>query len=133
MDHMKRQAGFTVIEVLVAIIFLGVATAVAFTQLVTIQREHQNDRKKTAINAMHYSLEEAYYKQHGFYPEKITDETLPTMDKELLKDPNGKKLGDNGSAYRYEPTNCTGGKCKSYSLRATLDGEADFIKDSRHK
>ena len=31
------------IEVLVAIIFLGVATAVAFTQLVTIQCEHQND------------------------------------------------------------------------------------------
>ena len=119
---MKRQAGFTVIEVLVAIIFLGVATAVAFTQLVTIQREHQNDRKKTA-----------YYKQHGSYPEKITDETLPTMDKELLKDPSGKKLGDNGSAYRYEPTNCTGGKCKSYSLRAMLDGEADFVKDSRHK
>ena len=55
------------------------------------------------------------------------------MDTALLNDPNNKKIGDRASAYRYEATNCNNGKCKSYKLRATLAGEDDYIKESRHK
>ena len=128
---MKRQSGFTVIELLIAIAFLITAMIVAMVQIGTIYRERENNQKKTAINAIYYSLEEAFYKTHSFYPERIDETTLPTMDKELLKDPKGRTLGDKESSYRYEPTNCHDGRCQSYTLRALLDGEADFVKENR--
>lgn len=130
---MKKQSGFTVIEVLVVIAFLVTAMTVAMIQINNLHRERENNQKKTAINAMYYSLEEAFHKRHGFYPEHIGETTLPTMDKELLKDPKGKVLGDKDSSYRYEPTQCQDGQCKSYTLRTLLDGETDFVKESRHK
>ena len=129
---MRKQSGFTVIEVIIAIVFLGIAAAVSLTQLTKLQNESHNKAKRTAINAIYYSLEEDFYKRNHYYPEKIDDNTLPTMDKTLLTDPAGKKLGDIASSYRYEPTNCHDQKCRSYTLRATLTDEAEFTKKSRH-
>ena len=79
---------------------------------------------------MYYSLEEGFYAKNGYYPEKLEDRTLLTMDTALLNDPNNKKIGDRASAYRYEAANCNNGKCKSYKLRAVLAGEDDYIKES---
>lgn len=130
---MTKQRGFTVIELIVAIAFLLVAGIVALNQWAQLRREYTNEQKKTAINAMYYGLEEDFYRRNSYYPENLKDDTLPTMDKALLKDPSGVKLGENGSSYRYEPANCFDGKCKSYTLRATMDGEGDFIKNSSHQ
>ncbi len=130
---MKKQSGFTVIELLVIIAFLLTASVITFMQIDHFQSEANNRTKKTAINAIYYSLEEYFYNKNQYYPENLTDKTLPTMDKTLLTDPSGKKLGEPGSSYRYEPTNCENGKCKAYQLRTSLTKEADFIKHSRHK
>jgi Tfp pilus assembly protein PilE len=132
---MKRSTGFTVIELLVAVLFLASASAILFTQrtnLVAIQRD---TTRKTAINAMYYSLEEVYYPAHNnSYPAKLDKATLPSVDPALFTDPNGKTLGDSSSNYRYEGTNCsTDGVCKSYTLRALLEKEADYVKTSRHQ
>ena len=128
---MKKQSGFTVIEIVTVVLFLAVAAVVLFMQLATISRENRNEQQKTAINAIYFSLEEGFYAKNGYYPAEINDKTLPTMDAALLEDPNGVMIGDGDSLYRYEPTDCHEGKCRSYSLRTTLDGEADFIKESR--
>ena len=125
--------GFTVIELLVVAAFLGVAAVIALLQMNTIRTESINKEKRTAINAIHYSLEENFYKEHKYYPETIKDDTLSTMDAALLTDPDGKKIGDSESAYRYEARNCQDGKCKEYTLRTTLANEADYVKDSRNK
>lgn len=129
---MKRQDGFTVIELVTAIIFLLGVMIVAFMQAQRSRDIHHDTMRKTAINAIHYSLEEGFYARHGFYPERIADDTLTTMDVALLTDPAGKKLGDAGSAYHYEPRDCHDGKCKAYTLRTQLQFEGDFIKESRH-
>ena len=47
-------------------------------------------------------------------------------------DQNGIKLGETGSIYTYSPTNCIDGKCKSYTLKTSLNKEADYIKTSRN-
>lgn len=130
---MNQQKGFTVIEIIIVIAFLLVAAAVGLNQHARVMNETQNAQKRTAINAMYFSLEEDFYKRQTFYPETISDDTLPTMDKSLLTDPHGKKLGDGASAYRYEPTNCRDSKCTAYTLRALLHNEADFVKESRNK
>lgn len=130
---MNKRNGFTVIELLVVIAFLIAVAVLGFFQLSKIRNESDNTKKRTAINAMYYSLEEDFYAKNGYYPEKIEDKTLLTMDTALLNDPNNKKIGDRASAYRYEAANCNNGKCKSYKLRAVLAGEDDYIKESRHK
>jgi prepilin-type N-terminal cleavage/methylation domain-containing protein len=127
-----KQRGFTIIELLAVVAFLIAAGVVLFFQIQKINTENENSQKKVAINAMYYSLEESFYPAHGYYPEHINDDTLTTMDAALLTDPSGVKLGEEGSAYRYEPKNCQDGKCKVYTLRATLTNEDDFVKQSRN-
>lgn len=128
---MKRHAGFTVIELCFVIALLAIGLATAMVQLHKVRDARDNTLKKTAINAIYYSLEESFYKQHQYYPETLADDTLPTMDNALLTDPQGKKIGAADSAYRYETHNCQDGKCKSYTLRAILKNEADFVKQNR--
>lgn len=128
---MNKQSGFTVVEIIIAVLLAVAAGTIFYWQkqeLVTAARDSQ---RKTAINAMHYSLEEAYFKQKGSYPKTINPENLTTLDPELFTDPNGKKLGEEGSDYRYEPLGCEQDACKGYTLRADLEKEADFIKTSR--
>ncbi len=128
-----RQRGFTVIEILFVAAFLIAAAVVLFIQLDKISIQDFNNQKKTAINAIYFSLEEGFYPVNGHYPEVIEDDTLKTMDSALLTDPYDIRLGEPGSAYRYEPKGCKDGKCSAYTLRATLDGESDFVKESRNK
>ena len=128
-----RKEGFTVIELIVVILFLAIAGGLGFYQLNRLSVQQTNSEEKTAINAIYYSLEEGIYPKNGYYPEAIKDDTLATMDPSLLTDPFGVKIGEANSLYRYEPTNCQDGKCKSYKLRAILTDEADFVKESKNK
>ena len=130
---MNKRIVFFFIDFLVVIVFLIAVAFLGFFRLSKIRNESDNTKKRTAINAMYYSLEEGFYAKNGYYPEKIEDKTLLTMDTALLNDPNNKKIGDRASAYRYEAANCNNGKCKSYKLRAVLADEDDYIKESRHK
>jgi Tfp pilus assembly protein PilE len=130
---MKRR-GFTVIELLVIIVILGVGGWLFFTERATINAEQRDSTRKTAINAMYYDLEEVYYEAHGYYPQTIDSKTLRAMDPALFTDPNGVKMGETGADYRYEPTSCsTDGQCKGYTLRAQMEREADYTKTNRNK
>ena len=128
---MKNKSGFTVIEVLVLAVFLVGIGILFFTQKAEIQAKNRDSQRKTAINAMHYSLEEVFFKKNSFYPTEINEKNLTSMDPQLFTDPNGVNLGEAKSNYRYEATDCSDGKCKKYTLRAELEKEDDFIKKNR--
>ncbi|HET8884050.1 MAG TPA: type II secretion system protein [Candidatus Saccharimonadales bacterium] len=125
---MKRTHGFTVIEIIVVILFLSVATSVLLIQKNNLAATHRDDQRKTAINAIYYTLEEVHFAEHGSYPSQITSKTLPALDPALLTDPNGITIGETGADYHYEGSNCDNTTCQSYTLRAELEKEADFIK-----
>lgn len=129
----KRTSGFTVIELVFIIVVLGLACIIFFVQKNNIEVIAQDNSKKTAINAMYYGLEEVFYPANKYYPQTIGSDNLKSVDPALFTDPTGIKLGKAGSAYTYSPTNCTNNECKSYSLKATLTNEVDFVKTSRHK
>ena len=80
---------------------------------------------------MYYSLEEVYFKEKGAYPRTVNEAVLPSVDPELFKDPQGVVIGESDSEYRYEPVDCTGDDCKGYTLRTTLENEADYVKTQR--
>jgi len=129
---MKSSRGFTVIELVIVVAFFAAASVLFFVQKNHVEVAARDDARKTAINAMYYSLEEGYYKQHNAYPRTINSEILPSVDPNLFKDPNGVKIGESGSNYRYEGLNCNGDTCKSYTLRADLEAEGDFVKSSNN-
>lgn len=129
---MKRSQGFTVIEIIAVIIFLSLAVFLLVSQQGTINAAQRDSTRKTALNAMYYNLEEVFYAKNGYYPYKIDSTVLTAMDPALFTDPNGIKMNQPGSSYTYVSTNCTDNKCKSYTLKAQLEKEADYVKTSRN-
>jgi type II secretory pathway pseudopilin PulG len=129
----NRTRGFTVIELLIIVAILGAASVLFFIQKNNVEVASRDNQRKTAINAMYYSLEEVYFKAHGYYPATIDETQLHSVDPALFTDPNGVKIGSAGSDYRYESLNCTNDKCKGYTLRSDLQNEADFVKENKNK
>jgi len=128
----KKTHGFTVIELIFIIVIAGIASVLFFIQKNDLQIIANDDTKKTAINAIYYSLEEVYYANNKYYPQTVDSNNLKSVDPVLFTGPNGVKLGTAGSDYSYSPTNCSSNQCKSYTLKATLEKEADYIKTSRN-
>ncbi len=129
---MKKQSGFTVIELLVIVVIFVLAGMFFLQQKSQIEKVDRDRQRKTAINAFHYSLEEVYFKANNSYPRSIAEKTLPSVDPGLFKDPNGIKVGEQGTNYHYDGLNCEDNACKSYTLRAELESEDDYSKKSNN-
>jgi prepilin-type N-terminal cleavage/methylation domain-containing protein len=126
------KKGFTIIELLVVIAIFGVATVFFFIQKLDFDATMRDEQRKVAINAMYFNLEENFYSEHGFYPEIIGEDNLKSMDPQLFTDPFGVNVGEPESDYRYEPTNCEDQECASYTLRAAMEREDEFVRRSRN-
>ncbi|MBR2996845.1 type II secretion system protein [Candidatus Saccharibacteria bacterium] len=125
------KKGFTVIELLVVCTFACLLLIFFFVQKSNVDAMNRDDQRKTAINAMFYALEEGFFAENGYYPDSISEENLKVIDPALFTDPDGINLGTEGSSYSYEPANCKNGKCKEYTLRATLEKEDIYTKKNR--
>jgi len=122
------RRGFTIIELLFIIALVAGSSVLFFIQKNNLEVANRDEQRKTAINAVYYSLEEVYYKNNNYYPRTIDAKVLPSVDPLLFNDPQGVALTESTSDYRYEPTNCDGDACKSYTLRTTLENEDDYVK-----
>ncbi len=129
---MKNKRGFTVLEIIVVGAFLGLALILFFVQKSNVDAMDRDEKRKTAINAMYYALEEGFYPANGAYPEEISEKVLTVIDPALFTDPLGFYMGTEGSSYTYEATNCKDGLCKEYTLRAGLEKEDDYVKKNRN-
>lgn len=129
---MKNKSGFTLIELIIVIVFASLALILFFIQKVNVDAMNRDEHRKIAINAMYYGLEEGYFAKNGYYPETISETNLTVIDPNLFTDPSGVILGENGCSYLYEAANCEDGKCKEYTLRAILEKEEDYIKKNRN-
>jgi type II secretory pathway pseudopilin PulG len=131
MNTTPTSKGFTIIELLFVVVLLTTASVLFFVQKNNLAIAGRDELRKTSINAMYYSIEEVYFKTNASYPRSVDAATLPSVDPALFSDPNGVKIGESASNYRYEPYNCDGDACKSYSLRGVLENEDDFVKTNR--
>lgn len=129
---MKPKKGFTVLEIIIVAAFASLLLILFFIQKANIDAMGRDEQRKTAINAMYYALEESFYKDHGYYPESISEDNIRVIDPALWTDPLGFNLGDSFSSYSYEPANCKEGKCKEYILKAILEKEDTYIKSNRN-
>ena len=145
--NMKKQAGFTLIELTVAFVVLIVLAVFFVIQRGDIEAATRDQTRKIAINAMYYSLTEGFYKQNGYYPDTISRDVLTTVDPALFTDPNGFTLHDNYCTYtswfddeqetdgdcdyKYVASDCNEeSQCKKFVLTADMETEKLYRKES---
>lgn len=151
MTHKSNQKGFTIVELLIVIVVIGILAALVITTFTGIQQKGRNTERTTDIKALHGQIE-AFYAQNGYYPSlddmnNVTSATwvadnLKGLDKEALKDPKGTgytlATGATANQYSYAVTQADGTTactdtakdCAKYKLIATLEGGGTYEKDS---
>lgn len=144
----KKQQGFTIVELLIVIVVIGILAALVITTFTGIQQKARNTERTTDIKALHGQIE-AYYAQNGKYPTlgNLNDATwrgtnMKGLDAEALKDPkgSGQTLAATAGANTYSyavfasdgTTACdnTTTDCAVYTLTATLEGGGTFTKSN---
>lgn len=125
----SAHSGFTIIELMVVIVFLSALTALALINIRGIRAENRDSERKSDINAVFFQLE-TFHQANGYYPESFDAEVLKGIDPAALKDTADRSFNEDGSQYQYRARACSAEKCKSYELKAELEKEAPFIKQS---
>lgn len=148
-ENRRSTGGFTIIEILIVILLIGVLlTVLALTYSGIRQREHNNTRISD-IKLIQAHLE-TYYAVAGYYPTLANinnpawvQKNLVGIDKSSLIDPTSKSNVPMFSAtpvkgeYTYAPTAVDGSTacndksvpCGSYVLSATLEGGAGTFSE----
>jgi prepilin-type N-terminal cleavage/methylation domain-containing protein len=141
----KAASGFTIVELLIVIVVIGILAALVVTTYNGIQQKARDTERKTDVNAIHGQVE-AYQAQNGRYPTltNVNDASFRTanlkgLDTAALQDPKGSGAtlvnGAAANAYSYVPApagcdNGAGGDCTSYTLTATLEAGGTYVKQS---
>ena len=139
----KRQSGFTIVELLIVIIIIGILATLVIVQFTNQQKKARDTQRKTDIGAVETHLE-AYYASNGVYP-SYTDLNTPAWRTANLKGLKtdalvGPKAGTlqssvaTGDNYGYvaTPDGCTTA-CENYSLTTLLeDGGTVYEKKSEN-
>jgi general secretion pathway protein G len=145
----RKESGFTIVELLIVIVVIGILAALVVTTFSGIQRKARDSERQTDINAVHSQVE-AYYAQEGKYPTNanLDDDAaggfvttnLKGLDPSALQDPKGadNNVADapaaNVYSYAVTPAGCDnaagGTDCTGYTLTATLEGGGTYEKRS---
>ncbi|HSH18719.1 MAG TPA: prepilin-type N-terminal cleavage/methylation domain-containing protein [Candidatus Saccharimonadales bacterium] len=140
MNSLKKvtQKGFTIVELLIVIVVIGILAALVITTYNGIQQKGRNTERQTDAKSVQGQLE-AYYAQNGKYPTlaQLNDVAdggfvktkLKGMDLEALRDPkaaagtyvvNATADPDN---YGYTATADVSGEIIAYILEYQEEGE----------
>ena len=125
----NRSQGFTIIELLIVIVVIGILAGLVLNAFGNIQERARDTERQNDINTIHTQLE-LYYTENSAYPASLND--LSDLNPEAETAPNA------GETYTFTPTTNTGtacttaaGTCTEYNLNATLEADGTtFERDS---
>jgi prepilin-type N-terminal cleavage/methylation domain-containing protein len=145
----RNRSGFTVLELVVVIVIIGVLTALFVSTYAGIERNGRNHDRRSDIQEIYQQLE-AYYVENSKYP-TLSDmnssswlqANMKTLDQSSLKDPSGSSnqlvARPQPDAFAYQVSSASGTGCNDtttpcahYTLTATLEDSAEktFVKSS---
>lgn len=146
MTYKTKDQGFTIIELLIVIVVIGILVFLIFSTLSGVKQKERNTERQTDIKALQAAVE-SYYAQNSRYPtlanmndSAFRTANLKTLEDDNLKDPQGAeaKLVDKPAAQVYSyavfasdrSTPCDNSKkdCVTYTLTATTEGGGKFEK-----
>lgn len=141
----QRQSGFTIVELLIVIVIIGILATLVIVTFSGVQQRARDSERKTDINAVAGQLE-AVYAKLGAYPTRddVNDQAWRTanefrLDMKAFADPTNPGTqtlagAPAGGAYSYEatPGGCTSTTCTGYTLTATLEqsGAGTYTRSS---
>jgi prepilin-type N-terminal cleavage/methylation domain-containing protein len=144
----RKQQGFTIVELLIVIVVIGILAALVITTFTGIQQKARDTERTTDIKALQGQVE-AYFAQKGNYP-SLTDmnstsfrtTNMKGLDSEALKDPKGATqvlcATASNTCYGFSvhqsdgTTSCESDDtaCAQYTLTANLEGGGTFTKNN---
>ena len=151
----NKQSGFTIVELLIVIVVIGILAGLVITTFSGIQQKARDTERETDIKAIHGQVE-AFWAQKGYYP-SLTDintasnafvlANLKGLDLGALKDPKDARAtvtlvaAPEASVYSYAVLNTGGTSCEAddttcakytltSTLEGTLNGSSTFVKAS---
>ena len=144
----RNQQGFTIVELLIVIVVIGILAALVITTFTGIQQKARDTERQTDIKAL-YGQIEAYYAQNGKYPTlaNINDATWRSSNMKGLeaaaladpKNPSSQTLVSTpaSNVYAYAVTASDGTACDNstkdcaqYTLTATLESGGTFTRSN---
>ena len=154
-----RQAGFTIVELLIVIVVIGILAALVIVTFSGIQQKARNTERQTDIKAIHGHLESFYAQNGSGYPiladvntASWRDTNFKGLDEAALCDPSATEstgcalvAAPAAGAYAYQTwatdgtTACTGtagnnDTCAKYTLTTTgegdINGSPTYAKES---
>ncbi|MBP7018422.1 prepilin-type N-terminal cleavage/methylation domain-containing protein [Candidatus Saccharibacteria bacterium] len=130
----NRSEGFTIIELLIVIVVIGILAGLVLNSFGNIQERARDTERQNDINSIHTALE-LFYTDNSGYPNVAAAADLDGFPKMELN-PEATVAPNASETYTYTPT-CpgasvvgTGADCTTYVLNATL--EADGSTFSRN-
>jgi prepilin-type N-terminal cleavage/methylation domain-containing protein len=123
MNLIKKQGGFTIVELLVVIVVISILVALTLPNLFGLQRRARDDTRKNDLKNVKSALEE-YYSDHNAYPAALTDLSGFTV-------PNDPQAPTKTYTYAAAPAGCAtaADDCTSYTLTADLENDDDPLAD----
>ena len=151
----QKQSGFTIIELLIVIVVIGILAGLVLTAFTGIQQKSRDTERQTDIKAIQAHIE-AFLAQKAHYPSlnDMNDRTPATgfvavnlkgLDLNAFMDPKGTSASlvatPAAYTYAYAVTNSAGTGCEAddttcakYVLTATLEGSINgsntYVKNS---
>ena len=137
----KRSQGFTIVELLIVIVVIGILALLVITTYSGIQAKARNAKRQSDIASLQTQME-AFFSQNGYYPSNADMNSaswlttnMKSLDQNALIDPSNttqsKTLALTAAAktYAYAPLNSAGTSCEAtdttcatYTLTATFEG-----------
>lgn len=157
MRTQKTSAGFTIIEMVVVVIIIGILSTLVITTYSGVQAQNRNKDRQADIDTLQSQLE-VYYAQYSRYPTlaNLNDgawrqANLKNLSTDTLKDPRWSDKNNNCApakqvaiintvktgCYTYQPVGPDGAACNNdavectqYTLTAQLEGTGKYVKGS---
>lgn len=136
----RRNSGFTIVELLIVIVVIGILAALVITTYSGIQAKARNSKRQTDIQSLQTQLE-AFFSQNGYYPSRTDMNTaswlqtnMKSLDTGALTDPSNPSSttlvqSPVAKSYAYDVLDSSGNSCETtdtncakYTLTATYEG-----------